>query len=609
MRTRERALLGAVVIAAAVVVIVFAALQYRWSNEMREAAAVRLGDTLQLSMVNWHLDFLRNFSEVSLMLRAPSDRDGSGARYARELEAWRAIARYPDLVSGLYVASVEGGSSSLSRLDPAGRLVPHGHHATLDGLLRFLEQTPDASTLSSEDPPAGGRPGSLFVENYYKIGDALKGWRFEPNIPALLHARDPEPQGSERVRSSFVILELDERVIRQRILPDLAHRYFQGTHGLDYEVAVVSGTSPPRVIYESDEGFGAHPVQDADGRVNVFGRSSTDRAASAIEVFHSTLSSSGPATSMGIPWFPLVGGAGGESDWQLVVRHRRGGPLGAFVAGMHRRYLAISFGALLLLAVSMALVVVASNRAHRLAKLQMDFVTAVSHELRTPLTVISSAADNIAQGVVHDKEHVTQYGSVIAGQVRQLSSLVEQILDFAATREGRRKFTLRPLDVGELIDTAIGNTSGLIQAARFKVEREVDAALPQVTGDPVALAQCLQNLITNALKYSTTHRWIGIHARVGRGTDGSEVQVSVSDRGIGIDPSELSRVFEPFYRSPSVTQAQIHGTGLGLSVARGMAEAMKGRLSVTSEPGRGSTFTLHLPCADPSPRDAAVGQA
>ena len=72
-RIGERALLGAVVVAAAVVVIVFAGLQYRWSTEMRDAASVRLGDTLQLSMVNWHLDFLRNFSELSLMLRAPAD--------------------------------------------------------------------------------------------------------------------------------------------------------------------------------------------------------------------------------------------------------------------------------------------------------------------------------------------------------------------------------------------------------------------------------------------------------------------------------------------------------------------------------------------------------
>src|SRR5688572_25539557 len=121
VKVRERALLGAVVLAAAVVVIVFAALQYRWANEMRDAAAVRLGDTLQLSMVNWHLDFLRNFSELSLMIRAPSDGGGSDAsRYVREVQDWRAMSRYPDLLAAIYVFdAAEGPDGGVLRLDQA----------------------------------------------------------------------------------------------------------------------------------------------------------------------------------------------------------------------------------------------------------------------------------------------------------------------------------------------------------------------------------------------------------------------------------------------------------------------------------------------------------
>ena len=114
---------------------------------------------------------------------------------------------------------------------------------------------------------------------------------------------------------------------------------------------------------------------------------------------------------------------------------------------MQRRDLAVSFGALLLLVVSMGMLVVASSRAQRLARLQLDFVTAVSHELRTPLTVISSAADNIAQGVVHGQEQLMQYGSVIGNHVRQLSALVEQMLLFAATNHGQPRLTQRTLEV------------------------------------------------------------------------------------------------------------------------------------------------------------------
>jgi signal transduction histidine kinase len=251
---------------------------------------------------------------------------------------------------------------------------------------------------------------------------------------------------------------------------------------------------------------------------------------------------------------------------------------------------------------SMCLLVVSSSRAQRLAKLQMDFVTAVSHELRTPLTVISSAADNIAQGVIEGKEQVAKYGSVIGNHARQLSGLVEQVLLFAATSKGYQRYTLQPLEVSEIIDATLASTDGLIRAAHFTVDREVEPGLPKVTGDLLALSQCLQNLITNALKYGRDRRWIGLRAVATEGENGPEVQISVADRGIGLTPAELAHVFEPFYRSPSVAAAQIHGTGLGLSLAKRIAEAMKGRVTVTSELGRGSTFTLHLPSADPTHR-------
>ena len=114
-------------------------------------------------------------------------------------------------------------------------------------------------------------------------------------------------------------------------------------------------------------------------------------------------------------------------------------------------------------------------------------------------------------------------------------------------------------------------------------------------GDRLALSQYLQNLITNALKYGRDQHWIGIRTRVTGGDNGTrEVQVSVSDRGVGIDPVDLPHIFEPFYRSASAAAARIHGTGLGLSLAQRIAEAMGGRLTVASTLGHGSTFTLHL---------------
>jgi signal transduction histidine kinase len=130
------------------------------------------------------------------------------------------------------------------------------------------------------------------------------------------------------------------------------------------------------------------------------------------------------------------------------------------------------------------------------------------------------------------------------------------------------------------------------------IERDVPSDLPPIIGERMAVSQCVENLITNAVKYSRDERRIGIRARaVEDGQGERQVQISVSDRGIGIAAEDLPHIFEPFYRSPAVRRSQIHGTGLGLALAKQVAESVGGTLTVVSEPGRGSTFTLSLRCA------------
>lgn len=239
--------------------------------------------------------------------------------------------------------------------------------------------------------------------------------------------------------------------------------------------------------------------------------------------------------------------------------------------------------------------------AVRLAKLQMDFVASVSHELRTPLAVICASAQNIADGVVDEKEQLARYGSVIRHHSSQLTELVNQILQFAATHEGRNRYTLRPLEVRSVITSVITNTRELAEEAGAVIEEHIAADLPTIMADFSALCQCLQNLVVNALKYGGKNPGIAVWAMSGHGEKGKadEVWISVEDHGIGIDSAELKQIFEPFYRSPAVTAAQIHGTGLGLPLAKGIAEAMGGKISVVSKLGIGSRFTLHLPAAHP----------
>ena len=275
------------------------------------------------------------------------------------------------------------------------------------------------------------------------------GWRFEPGIPALLHPvilrfcrGQIETQPSiESV--DWIAIELSQTEIQTRVLSDLSRTYFQGTDGLDYLVAVISGNKPATC---SIPPIPASATRNRRRRRDhrSFGRVQDKSLRSPVHVFHAPSNDKGPDASVKIPWFPFLRETPRALDWRLVVRHRRGGALGAFVAEMRRRDLAIGFGVLLVLVINMAMLIVTSHRAQRLAQLQMDFVTAVSHELRTPLTVIISGADNICNGVVETGQQMVQYGSVIGNQARQLFGLVERILLFAATRQGRSALQLAP---------------------------------------------------------------------------------------------------------------------------------------------------------------------
>ena len=150
---------------------------------------------------------------------------------------------------------------------------------------------------------------------------------------------------------------------------------------------------------------------------------------------------------------------------------------------------------------------------------------------------------------------------------------------------------MKRLEVSEILNATLSGTEDLIAASGFTLERNIPESLPQVTGDLFALSQCLQNLITNAIKYGGSDRWIGIRAE----TVNSQIHIHVSDHGLGLEPQELPRIFDPFYRTEAAVNAQIHGTGLGLALAKSIAEAMQGQLSVRSIAGEGSIFTLTLP--------------
>ena len=397
---------------------------------------------------------------------------------------------------------------------------------------------------------------------------------------------------------------LNEDLIRERILPELVQRYFAGPDGLVYDVAIINHASQQsQVIYATGPLAVAGAAARGDARLDLLaglrGPYPVHRRVPGSPANHARALPNRNRGSREASWPPVrfrlaplhFDSQGGR--WELVARHRKGS-LDAALASLRRRHLAISFGVLLVLALTMAMIVIVTRRAQLLAKLQMDFVAGVSHELRTPLAVIASAADNIADGIVDDRTKLLRYGEVIRKHARYLTHLVEQILLFSATGQNRYHYNFTLTSPKDLVEVALGNCSELIRSAGFTVERNLRPGLKEVWVDRTACSGILQNLITNAVKYGGEARWMGVSVVGGVGEQSNEICFAVQDRGAGIEASELQRIFDPFYRGRDVVAAQVRGTGLGLAIARKIAEDMGGRLTVTSESGKGSTFRAAL---------------
>jgi len=247
-------------------------------------------------------------------------------------------------------------------------------------------------------------------------------------------------------------------------------------------------------------------------------------------------------------------------------------------------------GILLLILATVAALIRFTRRAQKLAELQMEFVAGVSHELRTPLTVMRTAGHNLQGKISSDPARVQRYGALIQEESQKLTSVVDQVLRFANVKAGRVIGERRPLKVDELIEDALEPESGCA------IEKHIAAGLPAISGDPTTLKIALQNLLSNAAKYGTGD-WIGVSASVEHDRNGPMVEIAIADRGAGIPPGEIGKIFDPFYRGQRAMADQVHGTGLGLSLAKRILEAHGGALAVRSEAGKGTEFLMRIPAA------------
>jgi signal transduction histidine kinase len=231
------------------------------------------------------------------------------------------------------------------------------------------------------------------------------------------------------------------------------------------------------------------------------------------------------------------------------------------------------------------------RRETEMARLKSDFVANVSHDLKTPLSVIRMFGETLEMGRVTTEAQRQQYYRVITRETERLSRLIDNVLDFSRIEGGGQRYEMTPTAVEPLVRETLDAFEYPLAQAGFKVDVHVAPDVGQVVLDADAVGQALANLVDNAIKYSGDRRVLRVDARLAN----AELVIAVEDEGLGIPAAEQDKVFEKFYRvGRSDTQGR-RGSGVGLALVRHVAEAHGGRVTVDSQPGRGSRFTLWLP--------------
>jgi signal transduction histidine kinase len=238
----------------------------------------------------------------------------------------------------------------------------------------------------------------------------------------------------------------------------------------------------------------------------------------------------------------------------------------------------------------------ARAEAERAARLKDEFLATLSHELRTPLSAILGWADVIKLGI-GQPDKVLRAAEVISRNARAQGQLIGDLLDLSRIITGKMRLAVEPVDLSAVLDAAIETVRPAADARRVRVRCVTDASIPVIHGDAPRLQQILWNLLSNAVKFTPE----GGHVEVVLARAGSQVQVSVTDTGIGIGAEFLPYVFDRFRQAvPSATREH-GGLGIGLALVRELAELHGGQVQASSDgAGKGSTFVVRFPLAPPS---------
>ena len=246
------------------------------------------------------------------------------------------------------------------------------------------------------------------------------------------------------------------------------------------------------------------------------------------------------------------------------------------------------------------------TRERELDRMKDEFVSLVSHELRTPLTSIKGYVDLLLDGDAGEvTEEQREFLAIVKSNSDRLVMLVNDLLDVSRIEAGKINLRLQPLDLADTVDEVAASLQPLMQQKRQSLTLELPADLPRVMADRDRVAQIMTNLLSNAHKYTLEGGSVSVRAQAAD----NEVQIEVSDSGVGMTRDELDKLFTKFFRAQHPATQTVGGTGLGLNIVRSLVEKQGGRIWVQSEPMQGSTFSFTIPIDHASSATATHGVA
>ena len=225
--------------------------------------------------------------------------------------------------------------------------------------------------------------------------------------------------------------------------------------------------------------------------------------------------------------------------------------------------------------------------------LTLELCGYAGHVDARPLSVITACVETLIDGAVDDPEHRGPFLSQIADQSDRLHALILDLLSLARIESGHELFEFTEVALEPLVTECLERHQTRAEAKRQTLEKSGFSADLTVWADEEAVSQILENLIDNAVKYTSVGGRIDIRCQ----TDAHQVWFEVSDNGIGIPEQELPRIFERFYRVDKARSRELGGTGLGLSIVKHLVQALHGTVQATSQPGKGTSFRVGLPRA------------